>query len=195
MRLWSGQQRSFSSPKKLSQYLSQGWWGLDRSKEVWLIWGLACAYRALYNTILERERERESFWAEVHAKGGNLQVESDQSQEIPVIVSVAHVEGKKWKQVSSCLEWKKRKRSEGGGRGRSGRGALLRTEKVKRKNQETRRGERWRVSLYYCSLTSEDDWNPRLKEGRNLHGARTKLLSPGCFTVRTAGPVELVSRW
>ncbi len=70
-------------PEKLSQYLSQAWCGLDRSKEVQLIWGLACAYRALYNTILERE----SFRAEVQAKGGNLQVKSDQSQETPVTVS------------------------------------------------------------------------------------------------------------
>jgi len=57
-------------PEKLSQHLSQGRCGLDRSKEVRLIWGLACAYRALYNTILARE----SFRAEVQAKGGNLQV-------------------------------------------------------------------------------------------------------------------------
>lgn len=42
-------------PEKLSQYLSQGWCGLHRSKEVRLIWGLACAYHALYNTILERD--------------------------------------------------------------------------------------------------------------------------------------------
>ena len=42
-------------PEKLSQHLSQGGCGLDRSKEVRLIWGLACAYCALYSTILERE--------------------------------------------------------------------------------------------------------------------------------------------
>ena len=42
-------------PQKLSQYLRQGQCGLGKSKEVQLIWGLACAYRALYNTILERE--------------------------------------------------------------------------------------------------------------------------------------------
>ena len=90
-------------PEKLSQHLSQGWCGLDRSKEVRLIWGLACAYRALYNTILARE----SFRAEVQAKGGNLQVRPDQSQQTPVTVSVAPVEGKKWKRVSLRLEQKK----------------------------------------------------------------------------------------
>jgi len=42
-------------PEKLSQYLSQGWCSLGRSKEVQLIWGLACAYRTLCNTLLERE--------------------------------------------------------------------------------------------------------------------------------------------
>ena len=69
---------------------------------------MACAYRALYNTILERE----SFLAEVQAKGGNLQVESDQSQETPVTMSVAPVEGKTWKWVSSCLEQKKEEAEE-----------------------------------------------------------------------------------
>ena len=57
-------------PEKLSKYLSKGWCSLERSEEERLIWGLACAYRALYNTILERE----SFLAEVQAKGGNPQV-------------------------------------------------------------------------------------------------------------------------
>ena len=97
-------------PEKLSQYLSQGQRGLHNSKEVQLIWGLACAYRALYNTILERE----SFRAEVQAKVENLQVKSDQLQETPVTISVAPVEGKKWKRVSSCLEWKKEKAEEEG---------------------------------------------------------------------------------
>ena len=118
-------------PEKVSQHLNQGWWGLDRLKEVRLIWGLACAYCALYNTILERE----SFRAEVQAKGGNLQVKPDQSQQTPVTVSVAPVEGKKWKRVSSHLEQKK-KRSGGGGRGRSRQGDFLRTKKGKSKNQE-----------------------------------------------------------
>ena len=67
------------------------------------MWGLACAYHALYNTILERE----SFQDEVQAKGGNLQVKPDQSQQTPVTMSVTPVEDKKWKQVSSRLERKK----------------------------------------------------------------------------------------
>ena len=70
-------------PEKLSQHLSQGRCGLDRSKEVRLIWGLACAYRALYSIVLERD----SFRAEVQAKGGNIQVRPDQSQQTPVTVS------------------------------------------------------------------------------------------------------------
>ncbi len=96
-------------PEKLSQHLSQGQCGLDRSKEARLIWGLACAYRALYSTVLERD----SFRAEVQAEGGNLQVRPDQSQQTPVIVSVAPVEGKKWKRVSSRLERKKEEEEEG----------------------------------------------------------------------------------
>ena len=44
--------------EKLSQHLSQGQCGLDRSKEARLIWGLACAYRALYSTVLERDSFR-----------------------------------------------------------------------------------------------------------------------------------------
>ena len=95
-------------PEKLSQHLSQGRCGLERSKEVRLIWGLACAYRALYNTMLERE----SFLAEVRAKGGILQVKPDQSQQTPVTMSVAPVEGKKWKRVSSRLERKKEEEEE-----------------------------------------------------------------------------------
>ena len=95
-------------PEKLSQYLSQGQRGLHNSKEVQLIWGLACAYRALYNTILERE----SFRAEVQAKVENLQVKSDQLQETPVTISVAPVEGKKWKRVSTRLERKKEEAEE-----------------------------------------------------------------------------------
>jgi len=89
-------------PEKLSQYLSQAWCGLDRSKEVRLIWGLACAYHALYNSILERERVSELRFK---PKGEIPKFESDQSQETPpVTVSVAPVEGKKRKQVSSLLE-------------------------------------------------------------------------------------------
>ncbi|XP_048786349.1 uncharacterized protein LOC125686424 [Lagopus muta] len=95
-------------PEKLSQYLSQGLCGLHKSKEVQLIWGLACAYRALYNTI----RERESFRAEVQAKGENPQVKSNQSQETPVTIPVAPVEGKKWKRVSSRLERKREEEEE-----------------------------------------------------------------------------------
>ncbi len=100
---WDFTSEHLWDPEKLSQHLSQGQCGLDRSKEARLIWGLACAYHALYNTILERE----SFQDEVQAKGGNLQVKPDQSQQTPVTMSVTPVEDKKWKQVSSRLEWKK----------------------------------------------------------------------------------------
>ena len=43
----------------------------------------------------------------MQAKGGNLQVKSDESQHTPVTMSVAPVEGKKWKRASSRLEQKK----------------------------------------------------------------------------------------
>ena len=48
----------------------------------------------------------------MQAKGGNLQVKPDQSQQTPVTVSVAPVEGKKWKRVSSRLERKKEEEEE-----------------------------------------------------------------------------------
>ena len=48
----------------------------------------------------------------MQAKGGNLQARPDQSQQTPVTVSVAPVEGKKWKRVSSCLEGKKEEEEE-----------------------------------------------------------------------------------
>ena len=55
-------------PERLNRYLRQGCCGLGRSEEAQMIWGLANAYRALYNTIPERERvseiERESVRAE-----------------------------------------------------------------------------------------------------------------------------------
>ena len=44
---WDFTLEHLRDPKKLSQHLSQGWCGLDRSKEVRLIWGLACAYCSL----------------------------------------------------------------------------------------------------------------------------------------------------
>ena len=42
-------------PEKQSKYLSKGWCSSERSGEEQLIWGLACAYRALYSAIPERE--------------------------------------------------------------------------------------------------------------------------------------------
>ena len=48
----------------------------------------------------------------MQAKRGNLQIKPDQSQQTPVTVSVAPVEGKKWKWVSSRLERKKEEEEE-----------------------------------------------------------------------------------
>ena len=85
---------------------------------------------------------RESFRAEVQAKGGNLQVESDQSQETPVTVSAAPVEGKKGTQVSSLLEWLKEAEEEveeGPGEGPSSEPPSSRkaTGKIKRHGKES----------------------------------------------------------
>lgn len=87
-------------PEELNEYLGKGWCSSGRSEQERLIWGLACAYRALYNTILERE----SFQTEIRARRENFQVDLDESQEAPVSMSVAPVEGRKWKRVSSRLE-------------------------------------------------------------------------------------------
>lgn len=50
---------------------------------------------------------RESFQTKIQTKGGSLQVKPGQSQEAPVTISVAPVEGKKWKWVSLRQEQKK----------------------------------------------------------------------------------------
>ena len=85
---------------------------------------------------------RESFRAEVQAKGGNLQVKSDQSQETPVTVSAAPVEGKKGTQVSSLLERLKEAEEEveeGPGEGPSSEPPSSRkaTGKIKRHGKES----------------------------------------------------------
>ena len=125
-------------PEKLSEYLSQGWCGLGRSEEERLIWGLACAYRAQYNTILEKE----SFQAEIQTKGGSLQVKHDRSQEAPVTMSVTPVEGQKWKWMSLHLEQKDEveELEEYPGEGPSLKPSILRkaTEKSKRQGEESK---------------------------------------------------------
>ena len=72
---WNFTPEHLKDPESLNRYLRQRCCGLGRSEEAQMIWGLANAYRALFNTIPERERileierrivqaEKESLWAE-----------------------------------------------------------------------------------------------------------------------------------
>ena len=79
---WNFTPEHLKDPESLNRYLRQGCCGSGRSEEAQMIWGLANAYRALYNTIPERERvseiERESLCAErecLRADSENLQVQ------------------------------------------------------------------------------------------------------------------------
>ena len=56
---WNFTPEHLQDPESLSRYLGQGCCGSDRSEEAQIIWGLAYAYWALFNTIPERERGRE----------------------------------------------------------------------------------------------------------------------------------------
>ncbi|XP_052561606.1 uncharacterized protein LOC128092111 [Tympanuchus pallidicinctus] len=62
---WNFTPEHLKDPESLNSYLRQECCGLGSSEEAHMIWGLANAYRALFNTILERERaseiERESL--------------------------------------------------------------------------------------------------------------------------------------
>ncbi|XP_031448717.1 uncharacterized protein LOC116228742 [Phasianus colchicus] len=161
-------------PEKLSQYLSQAQCSLHKSKEVQLIWGLACAYRALHNTILERE----SFRTEVQAKGENLQVKSDQLQETPVKISVAPMEGKKWKRVASRLERKKEAVEEevekDPGEGPSSEPPSSRKAKGKTKRHAEESDEE-EVSI----TTRRPLKMTEIQGSRSLHCAHMKLSFPG----------------
>ena len=55
---------------------------------------------------------RDSFQNEIQTKKRNLPVNLHQSQEAAVSMSVAPVEGQKWKWVSLCLEWKEEEAEE-----------------------------------------------------------------------------------
>ena len=65
---WNFTPEHLKDPESLNRYLRQGCCGLGRSEEAQMIWGLANAYQALFNTIPEKERvseiERESLRAE-----------------------------------------------------------------------------------------------------------------------------------
>ena len=171
---------------KLSKYLSQGRCSVERFDEVQLIWGLACANRALCNTILERE----SFRAEVQAKGGSLQIKPDQSQEVPFLMSVAPLEGQKWKWVSSHPEQKEdtEEVEEDPGQGPSPKPPSLRKamEKTKRCGEESKEEE---VTVTTTRRTLKMTEIQGSRKEFILHGAQTKLLSPACFGAGTTGPV------
>ena len=65
---WNFTPKHLKDPESLNRYLRQGCCSSGRSEEAQMIWGLANAYRALFNTIPERERileiERERVQAE-----------------------------------------------------------------------------------------------------------------------------------
>ena len=72
---WNFTPEHLKDLESLNRYLRKRCCGLGRSEEAQMIWGLANAYRALFNTIPERERileierrivqaEKERLWAE-----------------------------------------------------------------------------------------------------------------------------------
>ena len=91
---WNFTPEHLKDPESLNRYLRQRCCGLGRSEEAQMIWGLANAYRALFNTIPERERileierrivqaEKESLWAErkgFQAEKDNFRAERENLQ-------------------------------------------------------------------------------------------------------------------
>ena len=51
---WNFTPKHLKDPESLNRYLRQGCCGLGRSEEAHMIWGLANAYRVLFNTIPDR---------------------------------------------------------------------------------------------------------------------------------------------
>ena len=68
---WNFTPERLKDPESLNAYLTQECCGSGRSEEAQMIWGLANAYRALFNSIPERERvceiERERLRAEMES--------------------------------------------------------------------------------------------------------------------------------
>ena len=72
---WNFTPEHLKDPESLNRYLRQRCCGLGRSEEAQMIWGLANAYRALFNTIPERERILEIERRIVQAEKDSLQSE------------------------------------------------------------------------------------------------------------------------
>ena len=76
---WNFTPEHLKDPESLNSYLREECRGSGRSEEAQMIWGLANAYRALFNTILGRERvcviERESLRETVQKEREGLPVE------------------------------------------------------------------------------------------------------------------------
>ena len=81
---WNFTPEHLKDPENLNRYLRQECRGSGRSEEAQIIWGLANAYRALFNTILERERvceiEKESLRETVQNERESLLVERNSLQ-------------------------------------------------------------------------------------------------------------------
>ena len=87
---WNFTPEHLKDPESLNRDLRRGCCGLGRSEEAQMIWGMVNAYRALFNTIPERERvseiERKSLRAEslqetVLDERESLQAEKESFQE------------------------------------------------------------------------------------------------------------------
>ena len=81
---WNFTPEHLKDPENLNRYLRQECRGSGRSEEAQIIWGLANAYRALFNTILERERvceiEKEGLRETVQNERESLLVERNSLQ-------------------------------------------------------------------------------------------------------------------
>ena len=81
---WNFTPEHLKDPENSNRYLRQEGRGSGRSEEAQIIWGLANAYRALFNTILERERvceiEKESLRETVQNERESLLVERNSLQ-------------------------------------------------------------------------------------------------------------------
>ena len=81
---WNFTPEHLKDPENLNRYLRQECRGSGRSEEAQIVWGLANAYRALFNTILERERvceiEKESLRETVQNERESLLVERNSLQ-------------------------------------------------------------------------------------------------------------------
>ena len=74
---WNFTPEHLKDPESLNRYLRQRCRGLGRSEKAQMIWGLANAYQALFNTIQERERILEIERERVQAKKESLWVKRE----------------------------------------------------------------------------------------------------------------------